>query len=75
MKKQSLCQHGNPQMQAEAGRGHVRRTHYSAFRPKGFFYFDRVKPTRFLEKLQRDFWKGNLRTPPRRFLMLARRLL
>lgn len=28
---------------------------------KGFFYFDRVKPTRFLEKLQRDSWKGNLR--------------
>ena len=36
---------------------------------KGFFYFDRVKPTRFLEKLQRDSWKGNLR-PPRRFLIL-----
>ena len=30
---------------------------------KGFFYFDRVKPTRFLEKLQRDSWKE--RQPPK----------
>ena len=41
----------------------------------GFFYFARVKPMRFLDKLQRDSFKGNLRTPPRRFLMLARRRL
>lgn len=33
MKKKSFCQHGNPQMQAEAGRGHVRHAHCSTFRP------------------------------------------
>ena len=48
------------QKQDEVTSGALIITHYDK---KGFFYFDRVKPTRFLEKLQRDSWKGNLRPP------------